>query len=41
MSLFFSELLHTVGVMLAAFAILCLLSLFFKAESATWRKPKD
>ena len=41
MSLLISELLHTLGVMVAAFAILSLLAMFLKAESATWKKPPE
>ena len=37
MSLLISELLHTLGVMVAAFAILSLLAMFLKAEAATHR----
>lgn len=37
MSLLISELLHTFGVMVAAFAILSLLAMFLKAEAATWK----
>ncbi len=36
MSLAISELLHTCGIAVAAFAVLNLLALFLKAESATW-----
>ncbi|MDY0145336.1 MAG: hypothetical protein RBS84_05000 [Kiritimatiellia bacterium] len=39
MNLAISELFHTLGVTVAAFAVLTLLSLFLKAESATWKKP--
>lgn len=38
MNLILSELFHTLGVTVAAFAILTLLAMFCKAESATWRK---
>ena len=31
-----SELLHTLGVAAAAYAVLTLLAAFLKAESATW-----
>jgi Na+-transporting methylmalonyl-CoA/oxaloacetate decarboxylase gamma subunit len=41
MSLAISELLHTLGVAVAAFAVLSLLAMFLKAESATWKKPED
>ena len=35
MSLVFSELLHTLGVTVAAYVLLTLLALFLKAEAAT------
>ncbi len=41
MSLLVSEFLHTLGIVVAAFALLCLLALFLKAESATWKTPKE
>ncbi|NLG34524.1 MAG: hypothetical protein GX548_04135 [Lentisphaerae bacterium] len=41
MSLLISELLHTLGVMVAAFAILSLLAMFLKAEAATADKPEN
>ncbi|NLB65162.1 MAG: hypothetical protein GX803_01660 [Lentisphaerae bacterium] len=39
MDLALSELLHTAGVIVAAYAVLTLLGMFLKAESATWNKP--
>lgn len=41
MNLAMSELIQTAAVAVVAFVILTLLSLFFKAESATWKKPGD
>lgn len=41
MSLAISEFLQTAGVVVAAFAVLTLLTMFLKAESATWKKPED
>ena len=41
MSLAISELLQTAAVAVAAFAVLTLLALFFKAESATWKKLEE
>ena len=41
MSLAMSELFQTAAVAVAAFAVLTLLALFFKAESATWKKRED
>jgi hypothetical protein len=41
MSLALSELLQTTAVAVAAFAVLTLLALFFKAESATWKKREE
>ncbi|MDD2240060.1 MAG: hypothetical protein PHO14_07360 [Kiritimatiellae bacterium] len=38
MNLILSELFQTVGVTVAAFAILTLLALCGKAESATWKQ---
>jgi len=40
LSLATSELLQTAGVVVLAFAILTLLALFLRAESATWKKPE-
>ncbi len=40
MSLVLSECLHTLGVIVAAYAVLTLLSMFLKAESATWKMPE-
>jgi hypothetical protein len=41
MSLAISELFQTLGVAVAAFAVLTLLAMFLKAEAATWKKPGD
>jgi hypothetical protein len=42
MSLALSEWLQTAGVAVAAFAVLNLLALFLKAESATWKnRPEE
>ncbi len=41
MGLAMSELLQTAAVTVVAFLILTLLSLFLKAESATWKKPEE
>lgn len=38
MNLIMSELFQTLGVIVAAFAILTLLAIFCKAESATWKQ---
>jgi hypothetical protein len=40
-ALAFSELIQTLAVMVVAYAVLTLLAIFFKAESATWKKPED
>lgn len=39
MTLAFSELLQTAAVAVVAYVLLTTLALFFKAESATWKKP--
>lgn len=39
MSLALSELLQTAAVAVVAYVLLTALALFFKAESATWKKP--
>lgn len=41
MNLAISELLHTAAVVVAAYALLTLLAMFLKAESATWKKPPE
>ncbi len=41
MGLAMSELIQTAAVMVVAFAVLTLLSLFFKAESAAGEKSGD
>jgi hypothetical protein len=41
MTLAFSELIQTLAVMVVAYAVLTLLAVFLKAESATWQKPQD
>jgi len=41
MSLAISELLHTAAATVAAYAVLTLLAMFLKAESATWKKPPE
>jgi len=41
MGLFISEMLHTLGFAVAAFALLTLLAVFLKAESATWTRRQD
>ena len=38
MNLIMSEFFQTLGVTVAAFAVLTLCALFFKAESAAWNK---
>ena len=40
MSLAMSELLQTAAVAVASLVLLTLLALFFKAKSATWKKPE-
>ena len=39
MTLALSELIQTAAVMVAAYVVLTVLALFFKAEAATARKP--
>jgi hypothetical protein len=41
MSLAISELIHTAAVIVAAYAILTLLAMFLRAESATRKKPPE
>ena len=41
MTLATSELIQTAAVAVAAYVVLTLLALFFKAESATWKKDEE
>lgn len=40
MTLAASEFLQTAAVTVVAYVVLTLLALFFKAESAAWRRPE-
>jgi hypothetical protein len=41
MTLAVSELIQTLAVAVVAYVILTLLAVFFKADSATWKKPEE
>lgn len=41
MTLATSEWIQTAAVAVAAYVVLTLLALFFKAESATWKKTEE